>query len=272
MATYTENLNLILPALIDKALLTIINQNMQTLDAAIGDLADLQTTAKTNLVAAINEAALTGSGESLSPTLSLIEKIIIGYSVTTDTAFQAETAYYKNTGTAILPVYTALVAGTDYTVGDSIAAFGQTVYIYSDAGVLSVTRTTKPDGSPYNFIWCGARLFCPGAAVSGSLNIYGYYGSTRLTATYSSGLINTAGPRYGFFEIFQNMGYWDSSSSAAVSGASYVVNTYYSSAWNLKYQNSIAQYPVMDKILIGMNSAGVMPSEFEIYIYGVEKT
>ena len=50
-----------------KGLVNKINGEILIEDSKMGDLANLTTTAKSNLVAAINEAATTGSGSSISP-------------------------------------------------------------------------------------------------------------------------------------------------------------------------------------------------------------
>jgi hypothetical protein len=61
MATYTPNLNLKKPAGTDYVQVGDFNLNADTLDTSIGKLSELNTSAKTNLVAAINEAASSGA-------------------------------------------------------------------------------------------------------------------------------------------------------------------------------------------------------------------
>lgn len=56
MATQTPNLNLTKPAGTDYVRIGDFNDNADKLDASIGDLGQLTTAEKTNLVGAINEA------------------------------------------------------------------------------------------------------------------------------------------------------------------------------------------------------------------------
>jgi Collagen triple helix repeat (20 copies). len=60
MATKTTNLKLTKPHMLEYADVSVINANMDIVDHVIGDLAELSTDAKNNLVDAINEAAETG--------------------------------------------------------------------------------------------------------------------------------------------------------------------------------------------------------------------
>ena len=88
MATYTPNLNLKKPAGTDYVLVADFNQNADTLDGSIGDLGQLQTSEKTNLVLAINEA--TQSGGTNGPYIDETTKHWMVWSVVT--------AQYVDTG------------------------------------------------------------------------------------------------------------------------------------------------------------------------------
>lgn len=61
MATYTPNLSLKKPAGTDYVLVGDLNGNMDALDAAIGDLGDLNTAEKGSIVSAINEVGKSGT-------------------------------------------------------------------------------------------------------------------------------------------------------------------------------------------------------------------
>lgn len=64
---YTTNLMLAKPEETDPVKIEDLNGNMDALDTSVGKLSDLSTTAKTNLVAAINEAATRGGGGGNPP-------------------------------------------------------------------------------------------------------------------------------------------------------------------------------------------------------------
>lgn len=64
MATYTPNLNLKKPVGTDYVRIGDFNENADALDSSIGDLGQLQTSEKTSLVLAINEAATTGGANA----------------------------------------------------------------------------------------------------------------------------------------------------------------------------------------------------------------
>lgn len=64
MATQTTNLGLTKPAGADYVQISDFNSNSDLVDAAIGKLAELRTNVKTSLVAAINEAMISGGTDS----------------------------------------------------------------------------------------------------------------------------------------------------------------------------------------------------------------
>jgi hypothetical protein len=198
----------------------------------------------------------------------LIEKIIVGYSTTADTTFQAGTTYYKNTGTLISPEYTALVSGTDYTDEDNISEFGETVYIYSDAGVSAITRTAEPNGNDYSFDRLGIKCACAVGTGASSLNVIAYSDTTSLVTTFLSSAINT-GARYSYAELFQKDGFWSGKSSGSVTDASYVAPLGYAVSYNDVYNSAIADYPKTNKLVISSTTAVVIPSTTEVYVYGV---
>ncbi|MDO5332056.1 MAG: hypothetical protein Q4E99_05185 [Bacillota bacterium] len=78
----------------------------------------------------------------------LIEKIIVGYSITTEEPEDWDTnytAYFTNTGTARNPVYTPVS-------GETAPIWGSGIYFkYSSDAVKYISRGIEPDGTPYDF-------------------------------------------------------------------------------------------------------------------------
>lgn len=121
----------------------------------------------------------------------LIERIIVGYSVLTEEPEDWTDnygAYFKNTGTAREPVYTALTEETPWEIGK--------YYSYSDSGIAKFDRTKEPDGTNYAFskIAVTKQDGTPGTSfgeVYGFIRFFGSDGKNVLT--YWGGFENNCG-------------------------------------------------------------------------------
>lgn len=124
--------------------------------------------------------------EAHNDNYELIEKIIIGYSITTSEPSDWSTnwtAYYRNTGTIREPVYEALTEASAPTWTEG------TYYSYSDEGVWDCVRSTEPDGTPYAFkhMKAALRIVDPGNTKSGSYLGFYFQSFNTCRAIFSTG-------------------------------------------------------------------------------------
>lgn len=130
---------------------------------------------------------------AVNPNYELIEKIIIGYSITTQEPVDWSTNYtdyFTNTGTAREPVYTAVT-------GESAPTWQSgTYYSYQSGGVQILDVYKEPDGTDYSF----KHLYLT-FEQGGSSSINGaFFFATALYPNLSA----TGGEHYGGFVTQMN--------------------------------------------------------------------
>lgn len=209
-----------------------------------------------------------------TPTINnyeLIEKIIIGYSITTaqpDDWATNYTAYFTNTGTDREPVYTAVTSDTvpTWEAGK--------YYSYSDVGA-TINRSVEPDGTPYNFKNLVVMYEVSDKATSASY-LYTY---VRLKQSNDNSPINllyfpnTSGIKAnaksfvsnqlirlgkGLYQGFQSTGQWGWNDTS----------TYQYGQIMNKYLQSTTPIPE-DAYIANISTAQVLPQQSIVYIYAI---
>lgn len=181
MATQTTNLGLTKPAGADYVQIGDFNGNSDLVDAAIGKLAELRTNVKTSLVAAINEAMISGGTDS--PYINSSNGHWMQWNNTLlkfeDTGVTASGSMWYN-GTAITGTSPA---ATIFATGITFAHVGD-LYLNTQT---SLVYWCAKEGNPSTATW---RYLC---SIKGAQGIQGNTGATGATftpAVNSQGIIS----------------------------------------------------------------------------------
>lgn len=188
----------------------------------------------------------------------LIEKIIVGYSLTTEEPpdwSENYTSYFTNDGTPIEPVYTAIT--------DPVAPKWERdkFYTYTDSGVLSISRTKYKNGDNYSLKHVSIYVKCTETMTYGVRCSVQFNNSAMY---FNVGGFDSKATKY-IFEA-KNLGSHFRtlySTNAPMSIVGIETKTYFNADLNYNL-------PIIGVIVVA-NRYSTIPSGSELFIYGVRK-
>ena len=197
-----------------------------------------------------------------------IEQVIVGYSITTSQPEDWETnytSYFKNTGTAIEPVYTALTELETWESGK--------YYAYDETGGYALDFTEEPDGTAFSFskiyiYWEDASAY--GSNKNGCLNV-------RTTKTFPSLTTNEKIRCNGNAMYITQLASQNAQAhiiTAEISNNLLQMKNYYGEYGNISAYSVTTPLNPDEKITgfrIRGTSAACLMGNTKIYIYGVRE-